>query len=319
MIGPKVVVVGAGAFGKNHVRTFAQLNALRGVVDLNQEILDSVKADYPQAATYASVDQALADDQSSSFVVATPAPYHFDIAKQIILAKRHVLVEKPMTLQAEQSRELVMLAKQHDVQLMVGHLLLFQPFINWFHEFMASNDMGKVLRISTQRSKLGTVRDSENVWWSFAPHDISVILNLLGSPSIKSVAAHGAKVYQDEIEDDVHAEICFDGGATAHIQSSWMWPDNTRRCTIMCEKGMLIYDEVAMTVTVYKSNIDAALKHHFDNDPQLIELPRAQPLELECQHFLDCISGSFTPMTDGHNGLAVVEVLEQVQNILDEQ
>ena len=87
----------------------------------------------------------------------------------------------------------------------------------------------------------------------------------------------------------------------------------------MCEKGMLIYDEVAMTVTVYKSNIDAALKHHFDNDPQLIELPRAQPLELECQHFLDCIAGSFSPMTDGHNGLAVVEVLEQVQNILDEQ
>jgi predicted dehydrogenase len=96
MIGPKVVVVGAGAFGKNHVSTFAQLNALRGVVDLNQEILDSVKADYPQATTYSSVDEALADDASSSFVVATPAPYHFDIAKQIISAKRHILVEKPI-------------------------------------------------------------------------------------------------------------------------------------------------------------------------------------------------------------------------------
>ncbi len=319
MIKPNIVVVGAGAFGKNHVRTFAQLGALHGVVDLSQEILDGVKTEYPNVATYTSVEDALRADSSLSFVVATPAPYHFDVAKQIIEAQRHVLVEKPMTLQAESSRELVELADKVGVNLMVGHLLLFQPFINWFHGFMAKNDFGKVMRISTQRSKLGTVRDSENVWWSFAPHDISVILNLLDNPSITSLGAHGAKVYQDDIEDDVHVEMAFDCGATAHIQSSWMWPDNTRRCTVMCEKGMLIYDEVAMTVTVYESHIDADLKHHFDNEPQVIELPHVQPLELECQHFLDSISGSFTPMTDGRNGLAVVEILEQVQSILDEQ
>ena len=313
---PPIVVVGAGAFGKNHVRTFSELGSLFGVVDQDEELLSKVTRDYPGTKTWADLDKALLDITKAAFVISTPAPTHFELARQILEKGHDVLVEKPITLSSKEARTLNDLAQKKGSILMVGHLLLFQPFLSWFKEEFETGRLGAIKRVSTQRTKLGTVRSSENVWWSFAPHDIAVVLELLGRPGLPSVQAHGSCTIQNNVEDDVHVELEFDNDTSAHIHSSWLWPDNIRRTTVICEKKMLVYDEVANSVTIYNSKIDGDLSHHPAPSPKTLALPKANFLELECQHFLSCIENRSTPIPDGQNGLSVVDLLEKAHKLL---
>jgi len=316
MSNTQIVVVGAGAFGKNHVRTFAELGSLFGVVDQDEVLLSKVAHDYPGTKTWVDLDKALLDITKAAFVISTPAPTHFELTRRVLEKGHDVLVEKPITLSSKEARALNGLAKKKGSILMVGHLLLFQPFLSWFKEYHEAGHLGVVKRVSTQRSKLGTVRSGENVWWSFAPHDIAVVLELLGRPELSSVQAHGSCTIQNNVEDDVHVELGFDDGASAHIHSSWLWPDNIRRTTVICEKKMLVYDEVANSVTIYNSKIDGDLSHHPDPSPKAISLPKANFLELECKHFLSCIENRSAPIPDGQNGLDVVEILEKAHKLL---
>jgi predicted dehydrogenase len=313
---PPIVVVGAGAFGKNHVRTFSELDALFGVVDQDEELLSKVTRDYPGTKTWADLDKALLDITKAAFVISTPAPTHFELARQVLEKGHDVLVEKPITLSSKEAKILNELAQSNGAVLMAGHLLLFQPFLSWFKEELETGRLGAIKRVSTQRSKLGTVRSGENVWWSFAPHDIAVVLELLGRPELSSVNAHGSCTIQNNVEDDVHVELGFDNGTSAHIHSSWLWPDNIRRTTVICENKMLVYDEVANSVTIYNSKIDGNLFHHPDPSPKTITLPEANFLELECKHFLSCIENRSTPIPNGQNGLDVVKILEKAHKLL---
>jgi predicted dehydrogenase len=310
----KVVVVGAGNWGKNLVQNFYALEALAGVADMSADLRQKAVEACPGIQLYEDYLDALATD-SSALVFATPAPTHYRFAKAALEAGKDVFIEKPMTLKTQEARDLAEYAEQHNRILMVGHLLLYQPAIAWMRDYLASGKAGKVLHVMAQRLKLGRVRQEENVWWSFAPHDVSVVLDLLGNPSLKNVQANGHAMLQPEVEDNVHVDLLFTGGQTAHIHVSWYHPLLHRSTTVIAEKKMLVYDEVTQQVTVYDKSVDADLQN-IDDGSWVADVAANQPLKLECQHFLDCLETRQQPRSNGWNGVAVVEILEKAEEAM---
>jgi predicted dehydrogenase len=310
-----VLVVGAGNWGKNLVSNFHALGALAGVVELSPKLREGVIASYPDLPLYNDFQRALVESAATAVVIATPAATHYDLAMQAMMAGKDVFVEKPMTLKLVDSIGLAEYADKHDRVLMVGHLLLYQPAIAWMRDYITSGKLGDVRRVVAQRAKLGKVRAVENVWWSFSPHDVSIVLELLGRPELVNVQATGCAILQSSIEDEVRVEMTFAGSKTAHIHASWLWPINQRGTIVIGSKGMLVYDEVAQTVTIHHKTVDRELNHH-DNGVEVVEVATAQPLQIECQHFLDCLTSRQQPRSDGWNGVAVVEVLERAQQVM---
>jgi predicted dehydrogenase len=310
-----VIVVGAGNWGKNLVSNFHSLGALAGVVELSPKLREGVIVNYPEVPLYDDFQIALAATLATAVVIATPASTHYQLAMQAMIAGKDVFVEKPMTLALAESVALAEYADKHDRVLMVGHLLLYQPAIAWMRDYIASGKLGDVERVVAQRAKLGKVRSVENVWWSFSPHDVSVVLELLGRPELVNVQATGCAILQPGIEDEVRVEMTFAGGKTAHIHASWLWPVNQRGTIAIGSQGMLVYDEVAQTVTIHHKTVDGELNHH-DGGVEVVAVAAVQPLELECQHFLDCLTSRQKPRSDGWNGVAVVEVLERAQQVM---
>ena len=315
IIGEKVIVVGAGNWGKNLVRNFYELGALFGVAEASQELRSVITATYPDIVTYNDFSAAL-EAQVKALVLATPAPTHYELAMAALEAGKDVFVEKPMTLRTEQARKIAEYADKHGRILMVGHLLLYQPAITWMRDYLASGKAGEVWHVSARRLELGKVRTQEDVWWSFAPHDISVVLHLLNDPQLERVRARGQEMLQPKIADNVHAELNFLGGKTAHIHCSWYWPVLERNTVVIAKKQMLVYDEVSQQVTVYDKGVDGNLKNR-DEGSWNPEVATSQPLKIECQHFLDCLKTRKKPLSDGWNGVAVVEVLEQAREAMN--
>ena len=312
----QVIVVGGGNWGKNLIRNFYQLNALSGIVEVDSEKQTQYQTDYPNLNIYGEYQEALKTD-ISAIVIATPAPTHYQLAKAALEAGKDVFVEKPMTLKAEQAKSLAEYADKHGRILMVGHLLLYQPAITWMREHLDTGKAGKVLHVATTRAKLGRVRKEENVWWSFAPHDISVVLHLLSNPEVKKINAQGQAILQPGIEDNVHVDLTFQHDKTAHIHCSWYHPLLQRSTVVIAEKQMLVYDEVAQTVTVFDKSIDRTTLKSIDGGSSKIDIAASEPLKLECEHFLNCLETRTKPISDGWNGVAVVEILEQAQEKLN--
>jgi UDP-2-acetamido-3-amino-2,3-dideoxy-glucuronate N-acetyltransferase len=312
-----IIVVGAGNWGKNLIANFHALDALAGVVEVDATLRQQVESRYPDLIVYADFQQALIETSATAVAIATPAPTHYNLAMRALTAGKDVFVEKPITLTQTEARSLAEYADSNDLVLMVGHLLLYQPAIAWIRDYIAAGQLGNVRRVVAQRAKLGKVRSTENVWWSFSPHDVSVVLELLDRPKLDHVAATGSAIFQSGIADDVHVELSFADGKTAHIHASWCSPINRRETIVIGDRQMLVYDEVAQTVTIHDKSIDADLNHH-DRGTQIIPVTAAEPLKLECQHFLDCLASRQRPKSDGWNGVAVVEVLERAQQAMKE-
>ncbi|MEO0540203.1 MAG: Gfo/Idh/MocA family oxidoreductase [Cyanobacteria bacterium P01_A01_bin.105] len=310
-----VIVVGSGAWGKNLVRNFHELESLAGVVELDPGLRQQLARQYPDVAVFDATDAALATD-AAAIVVATPAPTHYALAQAALAAGKDVFVEKPMTLTAADAQALATEADQQGRILMVGHLLLYQPAIQWMQTYLASGQAGPVHHIATHRLNLGRVRTTENVWWSLAPHDVSIILALLGNPELVSVQAVGHHRLQAEIADEVHVDLAFASGQTAHLHCSWQWPIKQRGLVAIAQRQMLTYDEIQQSVVLHNSHIDAHLAA-ISLGTDAIDIATDQPLKLECQHFLDCLDSRQTPRSDGWNGAAVVRILEKVQEALD--
>ena len=306
----KVVVVGAGHWGKNLVRNFYELDTLGGVVEAHDGLRAAVAEQYA-CPTFKEVSDIPAED-ASAFVIATPAPNHYELAKAALESGKDVFIEKPMTLTTGEARALASYADEQGRILMVGHLLLYQPAIRWLRDYLQAGEAGEVWHVATRRAKLGKVRSQENVWWSFAPHDISVILELLGRPTLEGVRAQGHAMLQQNVEDDVHVSLEFAGGQSAHIHSSWYWPLNERTTTVLAEKKMIVYDEVTQKVTLYDKGIHPDLRER-DEGSFTADVTDGQPLRLECEHFLHCLETRERPHSDGWNGVAVVEILEAAQ------
>lgn len=309
----KVAVIGAGNWGKNLVKNFYEIGELECVVEMSPAIRERIAGDYPDVQIHDNYDFLL-DSDIAAVAIATPVPTHFEIARRFLEAGKDVFVEKPITMSIVETQALVDLAKQNERVLMTGHLLLFQPAVEFMHDYIKSGELGKIHSLHLERKNLGNARAVENVMWSLGVHDIAVMAYLLQSAPTE-VAAHGHCGLQTGIEDSVYLNLRFEGNVLAHLHNSWLWPERRRGTTVIGEKGMLVYDELAQKVTLHKKTINAELQN-CDEGEEVVFEGAAQPLRLELEHFVQCIENRDTPRSGPANALAVISVLEQAQSQL---
>ncbi|NLZ32345.1 MAG: Gfo/Idh/MocA family oxidoreductase [Firmicutes bacterium] len=311
---PSILVIGAGKWGQNHLRVFHRLGALGAVAEANAALHEAIMKKYPGIKIYRSHLDALADPGIDGAVVATPAPTHFEVSRAVLEAGKDLLVEKPMTLSVEEAAELNSLAARRSRILMVGHLLLFKPAVRKIIETIRAGLIGELYYISMRRAKLGRVRREENVLWSFAPHDIAVLLKLVDAP-VKSVSAAGKAALQPQVDDDVHVHLVFENEVQAHVHLSWLWPEDERKTVIVGSQGMLTYDEHENKIWHHQKGVNQDLSIY---DAGCREIPFADrdALEEEARHFLECIQGRTEPLASGRHGQEVIEVLVQADRFL---
>jgi predicted dehydrogenase len=315
-----VAVIGAGGWGKNLVRNFAALSEcrLKTVCDLSEKTLAGHKAAFKVGVT-TNADEVLSDGELDAVVIATPAPTHFDVARKALEAGKHVYVEKPMTLSVADAEALVELADKQNRKLMVGHLLEYHTCVRKLKEMIDGGDLGDVYYMYTQRLNLGVVRKDENAWWSLAPHDVSVILYLFGG-KVSTVTSQGHAYLRPGVEDVVFTQIKFDDGRMANIHVSWLDPHKIRKMTLVGTKKMVTFDDMdanekiriydkAANVTPGSVSYQDAISLH-QGDVLIPSIRMTEPLRDECQHFIDCIRDDKSPLSDGRDGLRVVQVLE---------
>jgi predicted dehydrogenase len=294
------------------VRTFQELGALAGVVELLPALRERIQGDFPGVPVWGAMEQAF--DRVDGIVVATPAPSHAPLAARALEAGKGVLVEKPMTLGSRDAQELVNLARAAGRPLMVGHLLLYQPAVRELKRLLEAGAVGRVLRIHHERLNHGRVRQTENVLWSLAPHDVAVLCHLMGGAP-RAVRASGAAFLQPGVHDDIHLELGFSEGRSAHIHSAWYWPGKRRGLRVMGDEGMIAYNESDQSLTLHRKRLKggeppAGLAPVDEGSERVFE-GHGEPLRLEDQHFLDCLATGTEPLSDGRSGVEVVRVLEE--------
>lgn len=305
----EVAVIGAGAWGKNIVRNLADMGTLGGLCDPDAEKLGEYAKQYAGIPTFLDWRELFATNVRA-IAIATPTPLHFEMAAAALAAGKDVFVEKPLTHTSADARKLVELADANECILMVGHLLLYQPAITWIKDYIASGELGDLFGIRHERLTLGRARSVENVLWDIGVHDMAVMLYLVGqTPS--QVRASGHRMLKIGVEDEVHVHLEFDSGVRGNLHTSWLWPETNRRTIVRGSRGMLVYDEMAQTVTLHRKWIDKNLQN-CDEGSEIVHRGDGQPLRLELQHFLDRIEDRQPPLSDGKSALAVIQVLERV-------
>lgn len=318
--------VGLGRWGPNLLRAFATLPgcAVTRVCDANTQALVKAQILAPDAALSSDYAEVLADSRVDAVVLAVPAVLHFEMARQALLAGKHVFVEKPLTLNLAEGEQLVALATAQQRILMVGHLLEYHPAVTYLKALLDRGDLGTLRYIYSQRLNLGVVRQDENAMWSLAPHDIAIMLYLLGKEP-QSVAAHGVAYLRPGVEDVVFLTLRFPNDHIGHIHVSWLDPHKVRRLTLVGTHRMAEFDDMESTekVRIYDHGVDApgyasygeALTLRF-GDIVSPRLDLREPLRLEAEHFLDCLRHGTQPLSDGQDGLRVLRVLTAAQQSL---
>lgn len=323
----RVGVVGLGAWGWNVARCLYELPGcdVVGVSDLTAGRREAAEKSWPGVKAFPTMDEMLEHCRLDAVVVSSPAVTHYPLVKKALLADYDVFVEKPFTLSVPHAEELLNLAAVRDRILMVGHLLEYHPAVEKLKDLIASGELGEIYYIYTQRVNLGRIRGDENALWSFAPHDISQILFMLGAEPI-DVSARGQSYIQNGIEDVVFLSLFFQNRIMAHIHLSWLDPHKVRSTTIVGSKKMAVFDDVATAekLRIYDSCATGSPVRSYGEAIQVrfgdIHIPRiaaAEPLKLELQHFLDCVRHRTQPRSDAHDGLRVVRILGAAQQSLE--
>jgi predicted dehydrogenase len=282
---------------------------------------------YPQAVANEDFEEVLRDRQVDAVALVTPAPRHYEMARASLLANKHVFVEKPLALLADQAAELVDLADRRDRKLMVGHLLEYHPAVELMKQYIEQGELGAIHYMYCQRLNLGVVRQSENAFWSLAPHDVSVILHLFGAEP-DAVTASGSCFLQSGIEDVVFANLHFADGRIAQVHVSWLDPHKERKMVVVGSRKMLVFDDMHPSEKIRVFNKGAQMPEPAEGpiapitvrhgDIHIPHLSGRPPLDIEAQHFVDCILEDRPPRSDGRDGLRVVRVLEKVDRQLHE-
>ena len=324
----KVAVVGCGYWGPNLIRNFAQLNRIEELIccDLDQKRLDRMKSLYPSVNVSSNYKELLQKPDLDAVAIATPVKTHYPIAKEFLSQGKHVLVEKPLTHSYDTALELTKLAEEKEKILMVGHTFEYTAAVNKIKSIVENGELGKILYISCIRANLGLFQPDINVVWDLAPHDISIILYILGETPI-SVNSQGKAHFKDGIEDVATTTLNYGNGVIAFIHSSWLDPNKIRRTTIVGSRRMLVYDDIEPQekIKIYDKGVevppyyDTFAEFQFSYRYGDIHSPRIEdyePLKKECEHFLACIQKGACPLSDGYSGLRVVSILEAASRSL---
>ena len=311
--------VGLGYWGPNLLRNFSDLPGCRvkTCCDLRPAALESAQKRYPEVQVTRHYEDILCDDDIDAVVIATPAETHYGMSRQALEAGKDVLCEKPLALIYEQGAELVRLAERQGRILMVGHVLEYHPGIVRLLELVWSGELGKVQYIYSNRLNLGKVRREENILWSFAPHDIAIILRLMGSMPFQVIACGGSYV-QPNIADVTVTHLLFDNGVRAHIHVSWLHPFKEQRLVVIGSRKMASFDDVAKRLMLYDQRVDLREGEPIPvkGNGEVVPFSSDEPLRLECQAFLSAIETRQPPLTDGSSGLMVLKVLQAAQRSL---
>lgn len=323
----QVAVVGVGGWGKNLARNYAQIPhaKLRYICDLDQAKLDQLAPQYPGTRMTRDLAEVLADPQVQAVVLATTGPTHYPLGRRVLESGKDLYVEKPFVLEVAHARELISLAEQRERVLMVGHLLEYHPIVVRLRQMITSGELGEIYYVYAQRLNLGTIREDENALWNFAPHDISSILYMLGQEPT-DVAARGQCYLQKNIEDVVFLSLNFGNKAMAHIQVSWLDPHKVRKITVVGSRKMAVFDDLDANEKLRIYDKGAKINTEYDTFAEYIGLrfgditvpyiKMGEPLRLECLHFLECVQTRKQPLSDGYDGLRVVQVLDAAQKSL---
>ncbi|MHB0856574.1 MAG: Gfo/Idh/MocA family protein [Anaerolineae bacterium] len=312
----KVAVVGCGYWGRNLVRNMHQLGALAMICDSTEAGRSSAAQVAPQVPCVSDVSDVLGSD-IPGVMISTPAETHHGLVLQALEAGKHVFCEKPLAVTYEQGLQMCKTAGRLGRLLMVGHVLEYHPGIVRLTELVRSGYLGKVRYIYSNRLSLGKIRREENALWSFAPHDIAVILRLVGELPFQVVACGGSYV-QPNIADVTVTQLLFDNGIRAHIFVSWLHPFKEQRLVVVGSQRMASFDDVSKKLLVYDQHVEITNGEPIPikGDGQEIAFSLDEPLRIECQAFLDAIDSQIPPLTDGGAGLRVLKVLQAAQRSL---
>lgn len=318
----KVALVGAGYWGKNLVRNFDAIGVLAAICDNRRQALDGFSNKYPHVRMMDSFRSVLDDPSIEAISIASPAEMHYQMVKEGLLANKHILVEKPLALHEEEGIELHELAEKRKRILMVGHLLQYHPAVTKLKQLVSDGELGKIQYIYSNRLNLGKIRTEENILWSFAPHDISVILSLAGEMPDR-VASVGASYLNQQVADVTLSSLSFSSGVRAHIFVSWLHPYKEQRLVIVGDRKMALFNDVEPEdkLLLYPHRIE--WKDHVPvadkKEAEKVLIENKEPLKEECQHFIDCITQSLKPKTDGLEALRVLKVLQACQKSLEQE
>jgi UDP-2-acetamido-3-amino-2,3-dideoxy-glucuronate N-acetyltransferase len=323
MIARDLALIGAGYWGKNLARNFNALGALHTLADLSQPILDTYGVDYAAVRKTREIDALWANPAITRVVIAAPAVLHYRLAQAALLAGKDVFVEKPLCLDLGEARELIELARAHGRILMVGHLLQYHPVVQYLQGIVAAGELGPLHYITSNRLNLGKIRREENSLWSFAPHDLSVILSLAGSALPRQVRCVGGAYLTPGVADTTLTTMSFAQGLRAQVYVSWLNPFKEQKLTVVGATAMAVFDDTRPWVeklALYRNYLRQdgnAMPEPNKLAPEYARVPEAEPLLAECAHFLDCCRDRQTPRTDGAEGERVLRILHAAQSSLE--
>ena len=326
----RIGVLGCGHWGPNHIRVFSSMRraGARMVVaaDRDEVRREHIGSLYPWVRVEQEAEAVLDDPEVDAIIVATPVHTHYPFARQALLKGKHVLVEKPFVTEVEQARELIELARRAGRVLMVGHTFEYAAAVNQIRTMLVEDKLGDILYIRSERVNLGLFQKDINVLWDLAPHDVSILLYILGRMPTH-VTAFGSAHVTKGVEDVVILSLEFSPALMANIIVSWLDPRKVREMTIVGERKMLVYDDISPNekVRVYDRGVNGP--KHYDSfgefqysyrygDIVTPMLKESEPLAAECAHFLECIRTGATPRSSGETGLNVVRVLAAGQKSL---
>jgi predicted dehydrogenase len=323
----RLAAVGLGYWGPNLARNLDELEGaeLTWICDRDEDRLARYGGRFPDARKTRSFDEMLADDEVDAVAIATPVVTHFELAREALLAGKHVFVEKPLALSSALGEQLVALAEERALVLMPGHLLLYHPGVAKLKDLVDSEELGRLLYVYGNRQNLGQIRKDENALWSLGAHDLSVILHLVGEEPVEAWA-RGESFLNPGVEDVVFCYLRFPSGVVAHMHLSWLDPHKMRRMTVVGDKKMAVFDDMERErkVTVYDKGPQqpADTWGEWQTRSGDISIPKVandEPLRLECEHFLRLLRGEGDRIAAARDGLAVVRALEQLQSSLERE
>lgn len=314
-----IAMAGLGYWGKNILRNLSEMDVLAVACDVSQEIIRQRQREFPRITYTSSFGDILANSDIKAVVISTPVATHYELVKKALNAGKDVFIEKPLALTYSMGQELLNIAKAKDKILMVGHILQYHPAVIKLKTLVAKGELGKLEYIYSNRLNIGKLRTEENILWSFAPHDISVILSILGEEPVK-VHAFGGHYITEGVLDITVTALEFKNGVKGHIFVSWLHPYKEQKLIVVGSKGMAVFDDMSEEkLCIYPHGINwingkipvAQKAEHY-----AVAVEKKEPLKEELHSFIDCVAGRKQPLTDGQEGLRVLRVLELAEKSL---